>query len=290
MIRRVCEVVLPLWTSMWAHCVFWISSELLLYLILPVTNNILSYLEPESLNQEQCEVLTTARCRLSPPISTLIFFRFPTIPMHGPHHSEYTSTTEIQELVFYSFTSNSQKASTKTSKQGPFFKHLTFNKLINWNLVVLYLTFWVKKISVNYSFEYFPKLNKVKKDSPSSPSLSMNLFHSSSLLSSACNCTCAAFLPAPAAAAAAAAAEATALVSAMPRSDVCPARASVPVCGCEGWGVKGWSCKPWGAENVQGLDWLPVSKMWDLGVHGRFGVAAWMSCVGNIYYVTDTRH
>lgn len=41
-------------------------------------------------------ILTTARCKLSPPISTLIFLRFPTMPMHGPHHSEYTSTTGIK--------------------------------------------------------------------------------------------------------------------------------------------------------------------------------------------------
>jgi hypothetical protein len=40
-------------------------------------------------------ILTIANVKKSPPISSFIFFNVPIIPRHGPHHSEYTSTTAM---------------------------------------------------------------------------------------------------------------------------------------------------------------------------------------------------
>ena len=45
------------------------------------------------INVWQNSALTMANVKKSPPISSFIFFKVPTISRHGPHHSEYTSTT-----------------------------------------------------------------------------------------------------------------------------------------------------------------------------------------------------
>jgi len=49
-------------------------------------------------------VLTMANVKKSPPSSIFIFFSVPIIPRHGPHHSEYISTTKKhnkQKCNFY---------------------------------------------------------------------------------------------------------------------------------------------------------------------------------------------
>jgi hypothetical protein len=51
-------------------------------------------------------ILTMANVKKSPPISSFIFFNVPIIPRHGPHHSEYTSTTVMcskYEINFFTW-------------------------------------------------------------------------------------------------------------------------------------------------------------------------------------------